>query len=268
MQQSYFHRQDVQERDATVIAQADLSGCTAMVSPCAQQEPASVANQRSVPDGPLSDVRPRRTRAAQEGSLAPVCPQTLKSYLPLVNQIVAQIARRLPANVLRDDLLAAGVFGLLDSLRRNGGNGGETFEWYARMRIRGAVVDELRAQDWLSRRRRAAVSAARDGEGPTARPTTCLVSLHDLTPVEEQVHLVAEDEDPAATLEARESYRALFRAMEQLPERERQVVGMHYFDGKKLKEIGAHLGVSEPRVSQLHSRALERLKILIQRAAA
>ncbi|WP_170229471.1 sigma-70 family RNA polymerase sigma factor [Polyangium fumosum] len=267
MQQSYFHRQDVQERDATVIAQADLSGCTAMVSPCAPQEPASMVGRRSLPEAPMSDVRPRRARTVPEGSLAPVCPQTLKSYLPLVNQIVAQIARRLPANVLRDDLLAAGVFGLLDSLRRNGGNGGDTFEWYARMRIRGAVVDELRAQDWLSRRRRAAVTAAREGESGAARPT-CLVSLHDLTPVEEQVHLVAEDEDPAAALEARESYRALFRAMEQLPERERQIVGMHYFDGVKLKDIGAHLGVSEPRVSQLHARALGRLKILIQRAAA
>lgn len=266
MQQSYFHRQDVQERDATVIAQADLSGCTAMVSPCTQQRPEGTVG-RSLLDAPASDTRPRR-RAAQEGNLPPVCAQTLKSYLPLVNQVVAQIARRLPANVLRDDLLAAGVFGLLDSLRRNGGNEGETFEWYARMRIRGAVVDELRAQDWLSRRRRAAVTAARDGATNPTRPTTCLVSLHDLTPIEEQVHLVAEDEDPAAAYEARESYRALFRAMEQLPERERQVVGMHYFDGKKLKEIGAHLGVSEPRVSQLHARALGRLKILIQRAAA
>lgn len=222
---------------------------------------------RPITDAPASGVRGRRARTAPEGNPVPVCPHTLKSYLPLVNQIVAQMARRLPANVLRDDLLAAGVFGLLDSLRRNGGDAGDTFEWYARMRIRGAVVDELRAQDWLSRRRRAAVSAARDAESNDMRPTA-LVSLHELSPLEEQAHLVAENEDPMAALEARDTYRALVRAMEQLPDRERQIVGMHYFEGVKLKDIGAHLGVSEPRVSQLHARALGRLKILILRAAA
>jgi RNA polymerase sigma factor for flagellar operon FliA len=183
----------------------------------------------------------------------------LKSYLPLVNQVVSQIARRLPANVLRDDLLAAGVFGLVDSLRRNGGDGGEAFEWYARTRIRGAVVDELRAQDWLTRRARAAVSRAASEEEDTTRPAA-LVSLHDLSPSEESAHLVAMDDDPAVVFEAKDEYRALGLAMEKLPERERQILWMHYFDGVKFKDIGAHLKVSEPRISQLHARAIERLR--------
>jgi RNA polymerase sigma factor FliA len=194
-----------------------------------------------------------------------VCPKVVKHYLPLVNQIVSQISRRLPANVLRDDLLAAGIFGLVDSLRRNGGDSGEAFEWYARTRIRGAVVDELRAQDWLTRRTRAAVTAAAAEEGE-ARPAA-LVSLDDMSSAEESAHLIAPDEDPAAKVEAKDDFLALTKAMEQLPERERRIVGMHYFDGVKFKDIGAELGVSEPRVSQLHARALGRLRNLIHRAA-
>jgi RNA polymerase sigma factor for flagellar operon FliA len=208
-----------------------------------------------------ASVRPDRPQHDLGPWGAPVCPKVVKSYLPLVNQIVSQIARRLPANVLRDDLLAAGVFGLVDSLRRNGGDGGEAFEWYARTRIRGAVVDELRAQDWLTRRARAAVTAAsEDGESRAAT----LVSLHE---VEETTPLVAMDEDPAAQFEAKDEARALSEALEKLPERERRIVGMHYFDGVKFKDIGAELGVSEPRISQLHARALGRLRSLIHSAA-
>ena len=95
-----------------------------------------------------------------------VPPDVLRRYLPLVRQVVAQMARRLPANVLRDDLMAAGVFGLMDSLRRNGAECSETFEWYARTRIRGAIFDELRAQDWLPRRAR---TAAHLNERPDCR---------------------------------------------------------------------------------------------------
>jgi len=213
----------------------------------------------------FSDARPDTTAAQVTPWGKTVCPKVVKNYLPLVNQIVAQIARRLPANVLRDDLLAAGIFGLVDSLRRNGGDSGEAFEWYARTRIRGAVVDELRAQDWLTRRARAAVTAA-SAEDSEARPAA-LVSIDDMSPAEESAHLIAPGDDPAAQVEARDDFLALARAMEQLPERERRIVGMHYFDGVKFKDIGVELGVSEPRVSQLHARALDRLRSIIHRAA-
>jgi RNA polymerase sigma factor for flagellar operon FliA len=159
--------------------------------------------------------------------------------------------------VERDDLLAAGIFGLVDSIRRNGGSDGEAFPGYARMRIRGAIVDELRAQDWLSRRAREAATA---GQG------TCFVSLHEMTPTEESDHL-AHGDDPAKALVARCERRALALAIARLPERERRIVGMHYFEGVKLKDIGAELGVSEPRVSQLHARALGRLRGMLARAA-
>jgi RNA polymerase sigma factor FliA len=216
------------------------------------------------------------SRRLRRGGSVPVCPKAVKQYLHLVHQVVASLARRLPANVLRDDLLAAGVFGLVDSLRKNGGDEGETFEWYARLRIRGAIFDELRAQDWLPRRARSK-TRAEDGRSECASPSAAeplrsvvpkaLVSLHDINGIEEAIHLATASDDPAEAIEARSEVRALAKAIEQLPDRERQIVGMHYFHGVKFKDIGAELGVSEPRVSQLHARALGRLRGMLGRAA-
>jgi RNA polymerase sigma factor (sigma-70 family) len=130
---------------------------------------------------------------------------------------------------------------------------------YARTRIRGAVLDELRAQDWLTRRARDAVNAAAqrdEGEIDGA----ILVGLDELSAVDEEEFLVSSKLDPAAAYEAKETFQILALALDKLPERERKVIGMSYFDDKKYREIGAELNVSEPRVSQLHARALERLK--------
>ncbi|WP_231511500.1 sigma-70 family RNA polymerase sigma factor [Chondromyces apiculatus] len=224
-------------------------------------------------EGPRRTLPPRARAAGSEGHEArrwarkqraqrrfneDFCPEALRGYLPLVYKMVQQLSRGLPANVERDDLLAAGVFGLLDSIRRNGGVEGDTFTGYARMRIRGAIVDELRAQDWLSRRARAALNAS-GTEG------TSFVSLNEMTPGEESAHL-AHGEDPSEALSAHHERRALTTAIEKLPERERRVVGMYYFEGAKLKEIGAELGVSEPRVSQLHTKALLRLRSMLRAA--
>jgi RNA polymerase sigma factor FliA len=172
--------------------------------------------------------------------------QGVCAYLPLVRRVVGRLARRLPANVQRDDLMAAGAFGLVDSLRRNGGDGGASFEGYARTRIRGAVFDELRAQDWLSRRARAA-----GGVG-------AFVSFEDVAS-DDDLGLAASD-NPAEALESCVLLRALALAVAQLPERERRVVGRHYYEGARLKDIGAELGVSEPRISQILSRAIARLR--------
>jgi RNA polymerase sigma factor FliA len=209
-------------------------------------------------DGAAAPTSRRRQRPASREA---VCPHAVKRFLPLVHQVVAGLARRLPANVLRDDLLAAGVFGLVDSLRKNGGDDGATFEWYARIRIRGAIFDELRAQDWLPRRARQAETKAATGAPKS------LMSLHEMTVSDEAIHLATSTESPADEIEARSERRALARAIEQLPERERQIVGLHYFKGVKFKDIGVELGVSEPRISQLHARALDRLRVILARAA-
>ena len=184
----------------------------------------------------------------------------IDAYLPLVHRLVRQLARRLPANVQRDDLLSAGVCGLVDSLRRNGGDGGGGFAWYARTRIRGAIFDELRAQDWLSRRTR-----DRQAEGG-AEPPACFVSFEEIG-INDECGL-AGGEDPCELVEARSRCQALTRALQKLSEREQTIVARHYFDGARLKDISAELGVSEPRISQLLSRALERLRALLPVEAA
>ena len=182
-------------------------------------------------------------------------------HMPLVRQVVARFLRRLPANVLRDDLVAAGVFGLIDSLRKNGGDQGPTFESYARIRIRGAILDELRTQDWLPRRARWAAS----GKGPASDDAPIsVVGIDDLSPVERSMNFVDESmEDASVQLERGHEHRRMSLAVDRLPERERIIVRMHYFQGARFKDIGEVLGVSEPRVSQLHTRAMGQLRKLL-----
>jgi RNA polymerase sigma factor for flagellar operon FliA len=159
--------------------------------------------------------------------------------------------------VLHEDLFAAGVFGLVNALAKNGGAGGATFEWYARTRIRGAVLDELRAQDWLTRRARDAVNAQRE---ETDADIAVLVGLDDLSAEDEEEFLAACEWNPAAAYEAKETGQKLAAALDKLSERERRVIAMHYFDDATYKDIGAELRVCEPRVFQLHARAIERLR--------
>lgn len=192
-------------------------------------------------------------------STEPVCPKMLKAYMPLVHQVVAPIARRVPANVERDDLLAAGRFGLVDSLRRNGGDGGITFEWYARMRIRGAVLDELRAQDCLSRRARDAINAANDAQDAEHESVTW-VGFDELSATEEVEYLSCFGHGPDSSYEAKESMCQLLTALDKLSERERTVVAMHYWKSATFKKIAETLKISETRAFQLHVRALERLR--------
>lgn len=186
--------------------------------------------------------------------------RTIIAYLPLVRREVEQMARRLPANVQRDDLLAAGVCGLVDSLRRNRGGCGAGFAWYARLRIRGAIVDELRAQDWLSRR-------ARDRMANEGAALACFVSFDDVSADDDGAELAGGD-DPCELAVASAQRRALAQAIQKLSERERIIVGRYYFDGARLKDIGAELSLSEPRISQILSRAVERLRAILVSDAA
>lgn len=211
----------------------------------------------------LHGANPERTSAGPparhligRSDVVPQCTlqKDIATYLPLVRRVVQKVARRLPANVQRDDLLAAGVCGLADSLRRNGGDGGEAFAWYARVRIRGAIFDELRAQDWLPRRLRDR-PARPDDAGPAS-----FVSFDDMGAEHGEI---AGDDDPSAAVEASSERRALARALLTLSERERVVVARYYFDGARLREISAELGVSEPRISQILARAVSRLRELL-----
>ena len=199
-------------------------------------------------------VEPCEAKAAE----TVVSREAIEAHLPLVHQTVRRFLRKLPANVCRDDLVSAGVFGLMDALRKNGGSEGAAFEWYARIRIRGAIVDALRQQDWLSRRARWAVASGEDqGRGAA----TAVVSFDDMAAGEQAAAMADEGAaSPAEQAEASETRRRLELAVAQLPDRERLIVSMHYFEGVLFKEIGALLGVSEPRVSQLHARAMGKLR--------
>jgi RNA polymerase sigma factor for flagellar operon FliA len=158
--------------------------------------------------------------------------------------------------VLRDDLVAAGAFGLIDALRKSVDRG-PAFDWYARIRIRGAVVDELRTQDWLTRRARTrAAKAQAQGVGCGAS----VVGFDDLPESQAQAFVDDSIASPQEQVEQRMDRAALERAVGLLPEREANIVAWHYFEGVQFKTIAARLGVSEPRVSQLHARAMGRLR--------
>ncbi len=226
------------------------------MSPLPNAQSAFVAVDHSDREAEQSIPPPSQVRGCGGEATLPSS-ETLAEHLHLVHGVVHRLARRLPPNVERDDLVAAGTFGLVEALQRNRGDEGATFAWYARTRIRGAVVDELRAQDWLSRRARDRATSDKAAGGAGA----AFVSLEDAGSADSSE--LTSSADPAAEAEARSDRRALDRALERLPARERQVIKMHYFEGAKLKTIGASLGVSEPRVSQLHARAIAQLRVIM-----
>lgn len=211
------------------------------------------------------ESQPRPTAAGASSLTRRHQAELLSDYSSIVRQIAAGFCRKLPRSVAYDDLLAAGMYGLWDAILKHGDAATESFEWYVRVRVRGAIVDELRAQDWLTRRARAAVRRAEDSN--EARPGPALVRIEDLSELEKARFLaqVSRDED---TLDDNLVRERLAKVVEQLPERERYIVSLHYFQGVKFKDLGRELGVSEPRISQLHSRAMARLKSLLAQQAA
>jgi RNA polymerase sigma factor FliA len=188
-------------------------------------------------------------RAANEVSATEIA-----EYMTLVHQVVATMLPRLPPNVLRDDLIAAGTFGLLDALRRQSASErGAEFTWYARVRVRGAIIDELRAQDWLSRR------ARRRFASEERTTSAAVIGIEDLP---EERRAIADEASPSpeALVCQHSDAKAVAKAIECLPARERNIIHAHYFEGVQFRAIAQDLGVSEPRVSQLHARAVARLR--------
>jgi RNA polymerase sigma factor FliA len=192
----------------------------------------------------------------------------INKYLHLVRQIAGGFQRKLPRNVLRDDLVAAGMSGLWDAVRKHCHEATGNFDWYVRVRIRGAILDELRAQDWLPRRARAAAAEAAQASGSKLSGAPVVLRFDEVSESEQARCLTAgESSNTERTVEANFVKARLALALEQLPERERRIVAMHYFRGIKFKDLGEMLGVSEPRISQLHSRAMVRLKVILADAA-
>ncbi|MDB4941426.1 MAG: polymerase sigma factor for flagellar operon [Labilithrix sp.] len=202
--------------------------------------------------------------------------QDITEHLPLVHRIDAHFMRRLPRSVQREDLIAAGTLGLFHALRASEHTCPEMFAAYARIRIRGSIVDELRRHDWSPRRRKDPNANA--APTSTSNVTSLLPSgLTSLPPVRPRVSVVGFDdlpagstaglaEDTASPLDdvlARRENEALHRAVSALPEREREIIQMRYFQGMASKAIAQAMGLSEARISQLHARATSRLRELL-----
>ncbi len=210
-------------------------------------------------------------------------------HLPLLHHIIGRMALDMPARIERDDLFGWGMLGLIGAADSWDPSRGHKFSTYAFPKIRGAILDELRRLDFLPRGRREklrdlerVVSELEQSQGqpPTpeeiaselgialeevdeimlsARVAGCL-SLED-GPSEELVHMLSDprSEDPVGSAEWREMKVLLIKAISRLPEPEKSVITLYYGERLLLKEIGEILGVSESRVSQIHSRALYRL---------
>lgn len=170
----------------------------------------------------------------------------IRELSPMAHRIAYAFRRKLPPTVETDDLTAAAMSGLWDAVRFHP-EAAPGFENYAAMRVRGAVLDELRAQDWLPRRHRAKVE-----EGTTVR-------VHVVFDEEEREKLESED-DFETDLSRKLMARKLVRYLRYLMPRERRIVVSHYFRGEKFHDIGVGMGISEPRVSQIHSRAMKKLR--------
>ncbi len=213
-------------------------------------------------------VRPLAARRDTEArGLSPSeVDRLLKRHTPMVKKIVGGILRRVPGHILVDDLIAAGLGGLWDAIRRCGDLPDEHFQRYAGVRIRGAVYDELRAQDWLPRRMRAAVTQRTQND---EKPKVGVVFFDDLGEGD-QSQLT--DGEPALNgedfLAAKAFGERLVAALEQLPARERRIILGHHLQGLKLRDLGAELKVTDARVSQLHGRAMKRLKAMMAEADA
>jgi len=207
-------------------------------------------------------------------------------HADLVKRIAFHLAGRLPASVEVDDLVQAGMIGLLEAAAHYSADRGASFETYAGIRIRGAMIDALRKLDWAprsvhrkAREAAAAMRAIEEREGREARDAEVAealgVSLDEYNRIvqdaavcqvgsldesEGAVDIADHGSDPGGEAEQGELRTAMAAAIANLPERERLVMSLYYDEELNLKEIGAVLGVSESRVCQIHGQALVRLR--------
>jgi len=219
-------------------------------------------------------------------------------YAPLVKYVASRVATGLPATVEQADLVSYGMFGLIDALEKFEPARGNKFETYAIPRIKGAIIDELRAMDWVPRsvrfKARGIEKAYSDLESMlkrapsekevAARLGVTLRELHDVVTQISFVSVLALDEllsvgsdrgeqvslldtladrgsDVSMGLEGQETRGLLAAAINSLSEREKIVVTLYYFEGLTLAEIGEILGVTESRVCQIHTKAVNQLRL-------
>lgn len=222
----------------------------------------------------------------------------VKDFLPFIKYQAIRVARRLPYNVNAEDLMHSGVLGLLDALDKYDPSRGVKLKTYAEFRIRGAILDEVRNMDWASRSIREKMKRLDEAyshlERKFKRPPTDdemadamgidlekyanlvreargvgLVSLEDLFPSEAKDPMELMDLQRGNDLHdeyiLKEMRTKVLETLESLPDRERVVLSLYYYEELTMKEIGLVLGVTESRVSQIHSKAIMTLKARLKR---
>lgn len=236
---------------------------------------------------------PRKITPAEKDKL-------IMEYAPLIKFIAQKIAVRLPSNIELDDLISSGVIGLMDAIEKYDPSRDNKFKTYAEFRIRGSILDELRAQDWVPRSVRdkaklldrtmieieAEKGRAATDEEAAQRLNMTMDEFHDLVNQVRPVSVLSIDDaatfsnvdkksilnileatkfnNPFTQLNMKSVKDIVTKAIEELPERQRLVLSLYYYEDLNLKEIGKVLRVTESRVSQLHAQAISRLRAKLQ----
>lgn len=223
--------------------------------------------------------------------------ELILEYAPMIRFVAGRIAMRLPSHVSVEDLISSGVLGLIDAVDKYDPEKNVKFKTYAEFRIRGAILDELRAMDWVPRSVRKKSSDLEEVIGrlqnSLGRPAedeeiaeemgVTLPELHRLLDEVSGVNLLSLDdaesplgnldseqvmealgreglEDPLARLGLLELRKTVAQTIEGLPEKEKLVVSLYYYDELTMREIGEVLGYTESRISQMHTKAILRLR--------
>lgn len=224
-------------------------------------------------------------------------------YAPLVKYIAGRVAVNTPPNIEFDDLVSYGIIGLIDAIEKYDLKAGCKFKTYATIRIKGAIYDELRLLDWVPRSVRQKAKSMEEIysslESRLGRPATdeevaeaMNITIEELNQVTMEVsgtsvvslddirHIGSDSDEvsirdtiesqvvpgPEARVEREEVKRLLIEAINKLPQREREVIALYYYEELTLREIGEVLGVTESRISQLHTKAIMRLRGYLSRA--
>ena len=246
-----------------------------------------VADEKTAAEAALRELW-QQYKSTKDGALRE---RLILHYSPLVKYVAGRVGVGLPPNIEQADLVSYGIFGLIDAIEKFDLDRAIKFETYAISRIRGAIIDELRSLDWVPRSVR---SRAREIESAQAKlehelqraPTeeelrrslleianSSVYALDELWTVSDssgdQVSLLdtlhdPDAPDPQQLLAASEVKDRLADAISALPEREKLVIALYYYENLTLREIGEVLGVTESRISQLHTKAVLRLKSRLQ----
>ena len=218
--------------------------------------------------------------------------QLIMKYVPLVKNVVGRMTSRLPSHLIdKEDLLHVGIIGLMSALEKYDASRDVQFETYARFRIRGAILDEMRARDWVPRSTRSKENKLdkafealqiKLGRSPTEEEvaeylTLSLDDYYQLLDQSRSISLISSEDlpgdyldklsreeilatidhgDPLEILDKNEMREGLKEAIDNLPERERLVLALYYYEELTMKEIGKVLSLTESRVCQIHTHAV------------